>query len=52
MNLEDMIDMSEVIVYIILNQRYCQGIKNSRHCVVFGVYCGRLERNWVVLMRT
>lgn len=45
MNLEDTIDLSEGIVYIILNQRYCQGIKISRHFVVFWAYCGRLERN-------
>lgn len=45
LSLEYMTDMSEGIVYIILNQRYFQGIKISRHHDVFWAYCSRLERN-------
>lgn len=48
-----MADIGEGIVYIILNQRYFQGIKILRHRDdVFQVYCGRLEKAWGLMVKT
>lgn len=50
MSLTYMADIGEGIVYIILNQRYFQGINISRcRDDVFGAYCGRLKRAWGLL---
>lgn len=46
MSLTYMTDMPEGIVYVILNQRYFQGIKISRHDDAFWAYGDRLERAW------